>query len=206
MQINRLKIFTDEAFYFDMPDFNVWKKHIENIILIEENNEKNNLDTEPENECNVKAKRTAWNSHARYPVLNDLSLKIKQILSDFIDKEGYDIPNLVLRDCWINWYTKDQHATPHTHDPDLSVVFFVDVEDSGANFLFHSSKNFILTKTKKDKLLSVNALKKIDVKNGTVVFFDGAIPHSVSSNLSDKRRVTVAMNFKAVYNSERNEY
>ena len=48
--------------------------------------------------------------------------------------------------------------------------------------------------------------KKIDVKNGSVVFFDGAIPHSVSSNLSDKRRVTVAMNFKAVYNSERNEY
>ena len=78
--------------------------------------------------------------------VSNCSLKIKQILSDFIDKEGYDIPNLVLRDCWINWYTKDQHATPHTHDPDLSVVFFVDVEDSGANFLFHSSKNFILTK------------------------------------------------------------
>ena len=45
MQINRLKIFTDEAFYFDMPDFYVWKKHIDNIILIEENNEKNNLHT-----------------------------------------------------------------------------------------------------------------------------------------------------------------
>ena len=206
MKINRLKLFTDEAFYFEMTNLDVWKQHIENIILIEENNSKFNLDTEPEEESNVKASRTAWNSHNIYPVINDLCEEIKKILNKFIVEEGYDIPLLHTDECWINWYTKNQHAVPHSHKPFLAVVFFVDVEESSADFLFHSSKNFVLSKIKDNKVLKTNTLKKINVKNGTVVFFDGAIPHSVSSNLSDKRRITVAMNLRPQYALKRNEY
>jgi hypothetical protein len=205
MKIDRLELFTDEAFYFSMPNFDVWKQHIENIILIEENNSKFNLDTTPEEECNVKASRTAWNSHERYPAINNLCEEIKKILKKFIEEEGYDIPSLHTDECWINWYTKNQHAVPHSHKPFLAVVLFVDVEESSADFLFHSSKNFVLSKIKDNEILRTNTLKKINVKNGTVVFFDGAIPHSVSSNLSDKRRITLAMNLRPQYSLKRDE-
>ena len=206
ININKLAVFTDEVFYFDMPNFTDWKKQIEQIILIEENNSLRGKDDIPQEECNVKAKRTGFHSHLKYPALHNLCNYMKNILKDFIDKEQYDIPNLIVVDCWINWYEKNQHAIPHAHKPYLSVVFFVDVEDSKASFFFHSDKNFILQKKKNNELNYMNTMKKINVKNGTVVFFDGILPHSVSPNLSNKRRVTVALNFRAIYTEDRNEY
>ena len=51
-----------------------------------------------------------------------------------------------------------------------------------------------------------NDIVEVKAKNGTVLFFDGSIMHSVSPNLTEKRRVTMAINFKPVYTYERSEY
>ena len=177
IDINKVPIFTQEVFHFTLPNFEEWKKHINQIILVEENKNIHKHDTLPKEACNVMAKRTAWNSHQRYPALDILCNEIKKHLKEFIKKENYDVPSLEIADCWINWYKKNQYAQPHKHGSALSVAH--------TNF---------------------SNIKELTVKDGTVLIFDGSVSHSVSSNLTDNTRVTVAMNFKADYKKNRNEY
>ena len=83
IEINRVPIFVNEIFYFQLPDFKVWQEKIKQIVLVEENKL---LNSSPTEECNIKAKRTAWNSHYRYPALNDLSKEIQKYLQILIKK------------------------------------------------------------------------------------------------------------------------
>ena len=203
--INRIPIFTQEVFHFTLPNFEEWKKLINQIILVEENKNIHEHDTSPEEACNVMAKRTAWNSHQRYPALNMLCNEIRVYLNKFIEKENYDIPDLDVTDCWINWYKKNQYAQPHKHGGVLSVVLFVDVEKSNSKFFFHSDNNAVFVK--KDNVhTNFSNVKELTAKDGTVIFFDGSVFHSVSSNTTDNTRVTVAINFSVNYKSSRNEY
>ena len=121
-QINKLPIFTQEIFYFELPNFNEWKEQINQIILVEDNKQIHNHNTAPEENCNVMAKRTAWNSHERYSSLNLICEEIEKNIKIFVDKEGYDIPNLKVIDCWLNWYKQNQYAQPHKHGNALSAV------------------------------------------------------------------------------------
>ena len=205
IDINKVPIFTQEVFHFTLPNFEEWKKQIKQIILVEENKNIHKHDTLPKEACNVMAKRTAWNSHQRYPALDILCNEIKKHLKEFIKKENYDVPSLEIADCWINWYKKNQYAQPHKHGSALSVVLFVDVEKSNSKFFFHSNSNFVLVK-EEDAHTNFSNIKELTVKDGTVLIFDGSVSHSVSSNLTDNTRVTVAMNFKADYKKNRNEY
>ena len=205
MNINKIPIFTQEVFHFMLPNFEEWKKLINQIILVEENKNIHEHDTSPEEACNVMAKRTAWNSHQRYPALNMLCNEIRVYLNKFIEKENYDIPDLDVTDCWINWYKKNQYAQPHKHGGVLSVVLFVDVEKSNSKFFFHSDNNAVFVKKDNVHTNSSN-VKELTAKDGTVIFFDGSVFHSVSSNTTDNTRVTVAINFGVNYKSSRNEY
>ena len=205
MNINKIPIFTQEVFHFTLPNFEEWKKLINQIILVEENKNIHEHDTSPEEACNVMAKRTAWNSHQRYPALNMLCNEIRVYLNKFIEKENYDIPDLEVADCWINWYKKNQYAQPHKHGGVLSVVLFVDVEKSNSKFFFHSDNNAVFVK--EDNVhTNFSNVKELTAKDGTVIFFDGSVFHSVSSNTTDNTRVTVAINFGVNYKSSRNEY
>jgi len=204
-EINRIPIFTQEVFHFKLPNFEEWKKHINQIVLVEENKNMHAHETAPKEACNVMAKRTAWNSHQRYQILNDLCKEIGLHLKKFIEKEGYDIPELEIKDCWINWYGKNQYAQPHKHGGVLSVVFFVDVERSNGKFFAYSDNNAVLIK-KNETHTNFSDTVQIDAKDGTVLFFDGSISHSVSPNTTDNKRVTVAINFSVFYKQERNEY
>ena len=203
--INRLPIFTQEVFHFTLPNFEEWKKHIHQIVLVEENKNIHKHDTSPEEACNVMAKRTAWNSNHRYHILNDLCEEISSHLKNFFEKEGYDIPELAVNDCWINWYGKNQYAQPHRHGQHVSVVLFVDVEKSNGKFFVYSDNNAVLVKKNETHTNFSNTIQ-IDAKDGTVLFFDGATRHSVSPNTTDNKRVTVAINFNVFYEQERNEY
>ncbi len=205
INIQRLPVFVEEAFSYQMPDFDFWKQQVQSIILVEENKNIHNHDTTPYEECNVFAKRTAWNSHMRYPALNNLCEQIKNCIKEFVKLEGYDIPELETNDCWINWYDKDQHAQPHNHGAQLAAVLFVDVEESNAQFFFHANRNSVFVK-KSDSVTNFSNIKKMSVKNGTLVFFDGNMMHSVSANKTNKPRITVAMNFGVVYKQERGSY
>ena len=205
MNVNKIPIFTQEVFYFTLSNFEEWKKQINQIILVEENKNIHGHDTTPKQECNVMAKRTAWNSHQRYPVLQSLCDEIKDRIEKFIEKEDYDIPNLEIENCWINWYKKNQYAQPHKHGDVLSVVLFVDVEKSNSKFLFNSNNYAVFVK-KNDANTNFSNVKELTARDGTVIFFDGSIFHSVSSNTTDNTRVTIAINFKVNYANERNEY
>ena len=62
---------------------------------------------------------------------------------------------------------------PHVHGTHLSLVYFVDVEDSGADFLFHKDGRFVLRR-KEDNETFRNNLRSVKVKNkGGTEFEDG---------------------------------
>lgn len=198
VQINRLPIFTNEIFSFELPNFKEWEKQIKQIVLVEDNKQIHNFSSTPKEKCNVMGSRTAWNSHQRYSSLKILCNEIEGYLHSFIKNEDYDIPKLVVHNCWINWYDKNNYAQPHTHGAVLSVVVFIDVEDTDAKFFFHADNNLVLIKKKEDST-NFSDVKYIQVKNGTVIFFDGSIRHSVSQNTTDKKRITVALNYGVEY-------
>ena len=197
-KINKHTLFIEEVYSFTLPNFNFYKDKIKQIIRVEENIQS----TAPDKQCNVVAQRTSWNSHQRYPIMYDLSQEISQIINQFIQLEGYDIPNLEIQDCWINWYKKDEYANPHDHGSVLSSVLFVDVKDTDANFIFNSDKRAVFQK-KDDTSTNFNNLKILTPKDGTVIFFDGSVMHSVSANQSNKERVTAAFNYRPEYLANR---
>jgi uncharacterized protein (TIGR02466 family) len=205
LEITKTPLFTQEVFSFVLPNHNEWIKHITQIVLVEENKNIHEHDTAPKEACNIMAKRTAWNSHQRYQILNDLCKEITLHLEKFIEEEGYDIPTLRVNSCWINWYKKNQYAQPHKHNDQLSVVFFVDVERSNGKFFFYSNDNAVLIKKDETRTNFSNAVQ-VNAKDGTVLFFDGTVSHSVSSNTTNNNRITVAINFEVSYDQERNEY
>jgi uncharacterized protein (TIGR02466 family) len=205
VDINRFSIFKSEVFSFELPNFNFWKQQIEQIILVEDNKNIHGQDTSPDERCNVMAKRTAWNSHMRYPTLDLLCQEIAKPIEEFVVKEGYDIPELEPANCWVNWYQKDNFSHPHSHGSHLSAVLFVDVEKTDARFFFHANHNLVLIK-KQDVISNFSNLKEVQAKDGTVIFFDGSVKHSVSPNNTNNTRVTMAVNYKVNYKQERDEY
>ena len=204
MEITKHNIFINEAWSFTMPNHEKWRKEIKDIILVENNKEIHHHTTiiPP---TNVKAKRTAWDSHFRYPQIRSLTDALAGIIEDWIKKENFDAPYIKVHDCWINWYNKNDHAVPHVHGTHLSLVYFVDVEDAGAEFLFHKDGRFVLIRKKDNETFS-NNLRSVKVKNGTVLMFSGGLTHFVTPNLSDNTRITFAANYEVSYEKKREDY
>jgi|TARA_R100001594_G_scaffold31847_3_gene59267 uncharacterized protein (TIGR02466 family) len=205
MKITKVPIFTQEIFYFQLPNFDKWKKQINQIILVEDN-KIHKHSTVPEKECNVMAKRTAWNSHERYGALNLICHEIMKTIKVAVDKENYDIPDLEIDECWLNWYKQNQYAQPHHHGATLSAVLFVDVEKSNSKFFFHSDHSAVFVKKDDVNTSFRNNIKQLNAKDGIVIFFDGSINHSVSSNTTDNTRVTMAINFNVKYLKKRKDF
>jgi uncharacterized protein (TIGR02466 family) len=206
IDIQTIEIFSDEVFHFKMSNHENWLEQIKQIVKVEDNSI-HNFNTEPNDECNVKAKRTAWDSHLRYPAVANLTKELQKIISHLIESQNYDAPKIKVLDAWINWYKKNNFAVPHAHLPGhLSIVYFLDVEKSNAQFMFHKQSSFNLIK-KDDKNNSfTNFAKIINVKNGDVLMFPTSTMHSVSANLTDNLRITYASNMSVSYETERNKY
>tara|TARA_R110001592_G_scaffold358147_1_gene662347 strand:- start:43 stop:669 length:627 start_codon:yes stop_codon:yes gene_type:complete len=207
INIQTLEIFGDEVFTFKMPNHDKWEKQLKEIVKVEDNKNLHNFTTEPDDECNVKAKRTAWDSHLRYPTIRDLSTELIKIVLNLIDQQNFDAPNIEVTESWINWYKKNNFATPHSHGPNhLSIVYFVDVEKSNAQFCFHKKTSWSLIKKKDNNNSFTNFAKIITVGNGDVLMFPSSSIHSVSANLTDNLRITHACNLKVQYEKERQSY
>ena len=198
IEITKHNIFVDEAWSFIMPDHEKWSKEIKNIILVENNKEIHKHTTTPPRDCNVKAKRTAWDSHFRYPQIRSLTSELSNIIKEWIKQENFDAPTIEIKDCWINWYDKNNHTVPHFHGVHLSLVYFVDVEDSKADFLFIREDRYELIRKENNETFH-NNMKSVKVKNGTVLVFNGNLVHGVSSNLSNNTRITFAVNYVVDY-------
>tara|TARA_Y100000114_G_scaffold57850_1_gene52962 strand:+ start:327 stop:947 length:621 start_codon:yes stop_codon:yes gene_type:complete len=202
IEITKLPIFVEEVNFFTMPNHEYWKEKILNIVKVEDNKNIHKFTTQIDEDCNVKANRTAWDSHFRYPAVTELTEKILDIIHLSVTQDGYDAPNLVADEAWINWYKKKQFAVPHTHGCHMAVVYFVDTEDTNSNFIFTRNDHFRLSKKEDEKTIT-NISKQINIKDGTVIFFNGNLWHAVSANLSDKLRVTYASNVKVEYYKQR---
>ena len=205
IDITKTPLFTDEVSFFKMPNHDHWKEQIHNIIKVEDNKNIHKYTTIPNKEDNVKANRTAWDSHLRYSAIGTLTDKIVEIIHSSVRQDGYDAPLLRIEDAWINWYKKDQFALPHIHASHISVVYFVDTENSSSDFIFTQKDHYRLLKKEGDKTIT-NTHKQMNIKDGTVIFFNGNMWHSVSPNLSNKTRITFATNLIAEYHGERKEY
>ena len=205
VNITKTPLFIEECSSFILPDHDTWKEKIKNIVKIERNKEVHKLSTTPEKECNVKGGRTAWDSHYRYPAVLEVAHKIMSISHASVLKDGFDAPKLSILNSWINWYDKNQYTDLHNHPVHIAVVYFVDTEHSTSDFFFHTEDKFQLIKKNKDTLIT-NQIKKITVKDGTVIFFNGGLHHSVTPNLSDKTRITFAMNLTVDYWGKRENY
>ena len=202
INIEKHTIFTEDIYSFVMPAHGDWSEKIKNIIIVEDNKEIHQHTTIPKEACNVMGRRTAWDSHLRYPILQSLTKELEKIIQIFIEKENFDAPILRLQECWINWYKKNHHAIPHIHPSHLSLVYFVDVEETGADFLWIKNDSYRLAK-KGEKTTTSNNIKSLKIKNGSVLMFNGNLMHAVTPNLSNKTRVTFAANFGVEYTKER---
>jgi len=83
IEITKTPIFTQEIFSFTLPNFETYKKQIQQIVLVEDNKSIHKIDTSPKLECNVKAKRTAWNSNQKYESLNNLCEDIAFYIEEY---------------------------------------------------------------------------------------------------------------------------
>ena len=202
IEITKLPIFVEEVNFFTMPNHEYWKEQILNIVKVEANNNIHKFTTQPDEEWNVKANRTAWDSHLRYPAMAELTEKILDIIHLSVTQDGYDAPSLIAEEAWINWYKKKEFAVPHYHGTHMAVVYFVDTEETFSNFIFTKNDHFRLTKKENEKTIT-NISKQINIKDGTVIFFNGNLWHAVSANLSERLRITYASNVKVGYYKER---
>ena len=198
IDIQKHSIFTEYVYSFDMPNFDFWKKQINEIVKVEDNQD-HNLSTDLKFSSNVKAKRTAWDTHHRYQSMFNIACEFVKILQSFVESEGFDAPKIDISQLWINWYAKNQLAVPHRHNNHLSLVFFVDVEKTDTFFLIHKEyKNCFLMK-KEDKTTYNNKVVEMKVKDGTCIMFDGGLYHSTTPNLTNNLRTTLAANFEVHY-------
>ena len=198
INIKKHELFKEEIYSFEMPNFNFWKKEINEIIKVEDN-KVHNHSTDLKNWSNIKARRTAWDTHHRYKSMYNLSQEFIKIVQSFVKSENFDAPEIEVNNLWINWYEKNQLAVPHNHNSHLSLVFFVDVEKTNTYFLVHKEyKKFFLIKKEGNSTHNNNILQ-IDVKDGTCLMFDGGLYHSTTPNLTDYKRITLAVNFDVCY-------
>tara|TARA_R100000963_G_C4640607_1_gene104257 strand:- start:1344 stop:1973 length:630 start_codon:yes stop_codon:yes gene_type:complete len=196
-------LFQEKLWSFKMPDHEHWKKQIEQILLIENNKDIHKYITTPPEECNIKAFRTSWDSHKKYPAIAKICNIIKDVfLKEIVKMEKYLMPHLQTTDSWINSYKKNNYAVPHVHYPHtLSTVYFVKVPKDSCKFLVYNSNNWRIKSDldENKEELSINA------PEGNVIVFKGQLLHSVTPNLSDKQRITMAANYHPTYDEKREE-
>ena len=205
IEITKIPIFVEEVSVFTLPNHEYYKEKINEIVKIEENKSIHKFSTVPDKEDNVKDNRSAWDSHFRYPVINELTTDIRNVIHQSIKQDNYDVPVLSTISAWVNWYKKNQFAEFHHHGCHVACVYFIDVEKTNAKFLFSDKDIYRLIKREGDKTVTNNRTE-LTAKDGTVIFFSGNTYHGVLPNYTDNLRVTFACNFAVDYNSERKDY
>jgi hypothetical protein len=198
INISKHAIFTEEIYSFEMPNFNFWKKEINTIVKVEDN-DLHKHSTDLKFLSNVQAKRTAWDTHLKYPSMLNISKEFIKIIQSFVESENFDVPKIKLTDLWINWYAKNQMAMPHCHNNHFSLVLFVDVEKSNTSFLINKEYKKCFLMKRDDTNTFNNSIVDIKVKDGTCLMFDGGLHHSTTPNLTDHKRITLAANFEVSY-------
>lgn len=140
-------------------------------LLLEYENDR--LDPEPHN--------THYeDSHCPdHPIVDSI---VNEMISSF--KEATDL-DLELQDKWAHIHQKNMSTNIHDHYPaDVSSAFYVSVPEGSGNICFHPSHN------------KYNPRREVfESKEGMYLMFPGGLEHSVTRNLSENPRISLAFNF-----------
>ncbi len=115
----------------------------------------------------------------RFPALSPLLTAIKQTAGQILKIKQQDLKF----GFWFNLMAPDQQTTSHSHDDDdeyLSCVYYLKVPQN--------SGNLILEPRQAEKITIIP-------REGDCIFFDPALIHEVSPNLSQQTRLSLAGNF-----------
>ena len=196
MNITTQPLFQQKFFSFSLENHEHYKKMINQIILVEENKHLQTLSRGDslvlDTQSNVYAWRTNWNIHLEFPILHQICQDILQYGKEIIKQEKIECEGgLRINNCWINKYKKDDYALSHAHDRHgWSCVYFVQIPDDSSTFQFHNPIGTTFKSALKDYAPTLD----ISVTEGSVLFFQGVLFHSVTPHQSSQERITLAGN------------
>lgn len=149
-------------------------------------------------------------------ILDDLQLKnLKTKIQSHIDQFMYEVLDCDKKLCfeiqnsWVNLHTKNDFAGSHRHSNSIiSGVYYPEVDDKSGAIIFQKDKSYynLWTDTieigfnyqqhqNQDRLNIFNAdAWGIYPKTGDIVLFPSLLYHSVTENLSDLTRYSLAFN------------
>ena len=115
---------------------------------------------------------------------------------EFAKKTGHEKFGIKCAESWFNVYDKFDYQENHDHmGSDISAVYFLQGSDKTGTLNFKShepSKKTSLFKPENEYTFSTMCIKP---QPGLLVLFDSNLVHSVSQNLSNEKRISLAYNF-----------
>jgi len=135
-----------------------------------------------------KSNTGGWQSEANlhsnldfYPLVEYINTLQKKITKN---------PNIKIDSMWVNISPHGAHNVIHTHEPteskstqsNLSGVLYLKIPKQSGNIFFYNP-------------LSINDCFSFTPIQNQIIFFHQILPHSVSPNLSQEDRISIAFNF-----------
>lgn len=107
----------------------------------------------------------------------------------------YKDSNIALAESWINYQRKHQHQRQHTHTGyRISAVYYVNSNGEDGSLTFHPPASNMEIADPSGVEYNYSMIS-YPAKTGRLFVFPSWVPHSVSDNLTDSERISIAMNF-----------
>tara|TARA_R110000803_G_scaffold50259_1_gene104365 strand:- start:463 stop:1071 length:609 start_codon:yes stop_codon:yes gene_type:complete len=149
-----------------------------------------------------------YNTFSTHPVHSDEKFKdinnfIFSEVTDFSKKIGHGHFGVACAESWFNIYDKYDYQENHDHvGYDISAVYFLQGSDKTGTLNFKNpapSKRSNLFNPENQYTFSTMCIKP---QPGLLVIFNSNLMHSVSQNLSNEKRISLAYNFKLLNRKE----
>jgi len=129
------------------------------------------------------------------------SIFVKEVEQYLFELKNKNI-EITLDRSWSTYTDKYQFQTPHSHALYAVIgVYYIKTNDHSGDLLLHDprgSHNFLPTfeKDHNGTLLSDRSYWRFKPKSGNLILFPAYLIHSVEPNMSDEKRISLAMNFQ----------
>ncbi len=127
----------------------------------------------------------------------DINKFIFSEVTEFSKKIGYGHLGVACSESWLNVYDKYDYQENHDHiGSNISAVYILQGSDKTGTINFKNpapSKETYLFNPENQYTFSTMCIK---TQPGLLVIFDSNLIHSVSQNLSNEKRISLAYNFK----------
>lgn len=114
----------------------------------------------------------------------------------YFHDEMFKGDELHLFESWINYQGKYQHQRQHTHHGSiLSAVYYLKTNGQDGNITFHPPTSGMELRDAASPEWNYSMVSYPAVE-GRLFVFPSWVPHSVSDNMTDDTRISIAMNFR----------